>query len=310
MSRVSTNWMTSPYMQSPRDGTDELGVYADRIPMPHAPTLRWHLHYLPRRIAQRRYRVVHSHVEYLRTWQLLRFRQQYLNLRPNSLTVLITSAGRLACLQQTMESIRDCLNLSGFESVSWMIVDDDPHDRLTREWILASGGFDVVLLLPRSLKLGSALNLALSEVTTEYVFHSEDDWQYMNEIRLSEFAELLGDEVLRPQQVLAYREPIASVAKEYRGAVEIRPGLGRFPRYSFNPHLLRLADYLRWGPVPVFLREEEEYAEKLKALGAGNSLIHSYRRTPLVRHIGYESKLVQGRRWPKPSADWVSSSVR
>jgi hypothetical protein len=191
-----------------------------------------------------------------------------------------------------------------------MIIDDDPHDADTRHWILRRGNFDVALLPPRNLRLGSALNLALSEVSTEFVFHSEDDWQYLTRLPLYEFAELLSDRNLRAEQVLAYREPIAPIEKEYAGTVQVQPGLGLMPHYSFNPHLFRLQGFLRHGPIPSFRDEEEEYSAKLQSLDANRSLVFNYLRTPMVRHIGYDSKLIPGRSWPQRSSEWVAAQYR
>lgn len=251
-----------------------------------------------------------AHLEYLRSWYRLRWRRAYLNVRPASVTVLITSAGRLECLQKTVETLRANIDASGFERVCWMIIDDDPHDPVTRHWILKHGGFDVAILPPRNLRLGSALNLALSEVLTEYVFHSEDDWQYLTKLPLHEFADLLHDRELRAEQVLAYREPIAPLDKEYFGAIQIRPGLGLIPRYSFNPHMFRLQGFLRHGPIPVFGNEEEEYSARLRSLNADRAIVFNYGRTPMVRHIGYESKLFPGRSWPQRSSEWVAAQYQ
>jgi hypothetical protein len=275
-----------------------------------ALTLRWHLHYLPRRIRRRRHRAISAHLEYLDSWYRLRWRRAYLNVQPASITVLITSAGRLECLQKTVETLRANIDVRGFERVCWMIIDDDPHDTVTRRWILEHGAFDVAILPPRNLQLGSALNLALSEVSTEYVFHSEDDWQYLTKLPLNEFADLLSDGDLHAEQVLAYREPVAPLEREYPGAVQIRSGLGFTARYSFNPHMFSLQGYLRHGPIPVFRDEEEEYSARLRSLNANRALIFNYRRTPMVRHIGYQSKLIPGRSWPQRSPEWVAAQYQ
>jgi hypothetical protein len=275
-----------------------------------ALTLRWHLHYLPRRIKRRKLRVISSHASYLYLWYRLRERRAYLRVRPSSVTVLVTSAGRLDCLQKTVESLRENLDLTGFNRVCWMIIDDDPSDEVTRRWILEHGGFDVAILPRRNLQLGSALNLALLEVSTEYVFHSEDDWQYLTRVPLSEFAKLLNDQKFRAQQVLAYREPITPMEREYSGALEVQPGLGAMPHYSFNPHMFLLRNYLKYGPIPVFRNEEEEYSAKLECLDKGGSLIYNFRRVAMVRHIGYVSKLFPGRTWPQRSTEWVSAQYR
>jgi hypothetical protein len=278
-----------------------------QTPSFRAATLRWHLQYLPRRLKRRKHRVVSAHLSYLNSWHRLRLRRTYLRVRPLSLTVLVTSAGRLECLQKTVDSLRANLDVTGFERVCWMIIDDDPRDTVTRRWILQHGSFDVVILPRRNLQLGSALNLALLEVSTEYVFHSEDDWQYLTRVPLSEFAELLNDRGFQAQQVLAYREPITSMDREYSGAREVQPGLGLMPQYSFNPHMFFLGDYLKNGPIPVFRNEEEEYSAKLKNLKANRALIYNYLKEPMVRHIGYTSKLVPGRTWPQRSPEWVAA---
>ena len=275
-----------------------------------AHALRWHMRSLPRRVKYCKGSTIAAHADYQRYARLLRRRRDSVSVRPASLTIVVTSAGRLPYLKQTVESLRDNLEPGGFESVTWAIIDDDPTATETRDWIQKHGHFDTRIFPSRNLRLGGALNTVLLRVGTEYVFHSEDDWQYLRPLHLQRFAELLCNSSLMASQILAYREPIVSIEKEYQGARTVSPGLGAVLDYSFNPHMFRLAHYLEYGPIPVFRREEEDYSEKLKALSSHRPYIYDYLRSPMVRHIGYESKLFQGRQWPQRSAEWVANQYR
>lgn len=197
-----------------------------------------------------------------------RLRQAGARTEPEpGVTVVITSAGRRAYLEQTLTSLRKYL-VTGSMPVRLHIVDDFPDDASTREFI-GQGAFDSVILNSVNQGLGYSLNRIYLTVRTRYVFHCEDDWEFLRPMEVAGLVEEL--EASGASQVLLAREDGRSeraVAKNF---------------YSFNPHLTRLETVVQHYPFHLF-RAEKRWAERVGR--SMRSVLAGSCQEPYVRHLG------------------------
>ncbi|OFZ19322.1 MAG: hypothetical protein A3D92_17925, partial [Bacteroidetes bacterium RIFCSPHIGHO2_02_FULL_44_7] len=170
------------------------------------------------------------------------------------------------------------------EKTTWMIIDDDPASTETREYIRQQKDFEIKLFNEKNKGLGYSLNRVYAEIDTEYVFHSEDDWEYLRSIPVLRMIEALKSRS-DLSQMLLFRERIKE--NEYVGArqEEDVPYAEYYRVFSFNSHLARTSLFLENYPFPLNFTEWE-YTFKLRKRGHTTSGIWGYKKEYFVRHIG------------------------
>jgi GT2 family glycosyltransferase len=96
------------------------------------------------------------------------------------ITVVVTSCDRHDLLRQTLESLINTIDLPIFETI---VIEDGSTPK--PEW-LGHGRFRElgnIRWLSNETRMGQIYSIgwAYSEVKTEYVFHCEDDWNFIEQ---------------------------------------------------------------------------------------------------------------------------------
>lgn len=234
-------------------------------------------------------------------------------------SVVITSCGRFDLLRATLASLLPNLDVPPQKII---IVEDSCDPAVGAVAAEFDGNFEILV---NEVKLGqiASIDRAYSCVSTPYIFHCEDDWEFFRSGFITESAILLQhvDRVsmvgLRPRAEL--NPLIRKLPMERTESVEFfqyNPALHpEYFSYSFNPGLRRLRDYQKFGPFAP-LGHEPDISYAFKKAGFRMAGLEN----PAVRHIGwgrhiqdpYQPKRASGilARWKKSAAKRIKRVKR
>jgi Glycosyl transferase family 2 len=202
-------------------------------------------------------------------------------------SVVITSCGRFDLLRATLASLLPNLDIRPRKIV---IVEDSCDPAVAN----VAGEFDGKFhILVNQTKLGqmASIDRAYSTVSTPYIFHCEDDWEFFRTGFIAESATLLEQYPEVSMVALRARDDLNPLMRDVPSREE--NGLRfffyepkRHPEYfshSFNPGLRRLSDYKKIGPyAPLGYEPDISYAFKRGGFYMAGLEI------PAVRHIGWD----------------------
>jgi hypothetical protein len=202
-------------------------------------------------------------------------------------SVVITSCGRFDLLRATLASLLPNLDRAPEKIV---IIEDSSDQSVKNVLSDFETKFEVLI---NDTKLGqiASIDRAYQTITTPYIFHCEDDWEFFRTGFIAESAALLTLYPDVSMVSLRSRDDLTplmrGVPKETTGQLEFffyDPA--RHPEYfshSFNPGLRRLSEYKQIGPyAPIGYEPDISYAFKkagFRMAGLEN---------PAVQHIGWE----------------------
>lgn len=242
----------------------------------------WHVWVFPGRFKRYGFKLWRP-CDYHRIKRLLAKKLRDKVVKRDHVTIVVTSAGRREYLEKTIESLRRNFQYNP-KKTSWFIIDDFPASEETRRYLQDLRGFDLKILNEENKGLGYSLNRIYAEVTSEYVFYCQDDWEFLRIVPAEEMIGILQENP-HLRQILLAREPIKK--EEYVGFSEVRKGFaecyGRW--FSFNPHLAKTELFLKTYPFPLSFTEDE-YTFKLNRRGYRVSGVLGYHEEPYVRHLG------------------------
>lgn len=183
----------------------------------------------------------------------------------SNVTLVVTSCGRFPLLKKTLESF-DEYNTFPIKEV--IITEDSGsdaiHDIIPSHW---KAHCKIIINQP---KLGQTLSvdLAYSQVTTPYIFHCEDDWEFYRPNFLNDSMELLKSDSKILQVWL--RSFHYDISQHYNfislGTYNRTNNIGYYHvhnnnkkqcGFSYNPGLRRLADYKKIAPYSQYDLHEE-----------------------------------------------------
>jgi hypothetical protein len=192
--------------------------------------------------------------------------------RESDITLVVTSCGRLDLLKDTLLSF-DRFNTAPIREV---FITEDSGDEGVRA-ILPAHWKDHTTVFVNRPKLGqlASIDLAYGQVTTPYIFHCEDDWEFYRPGFVEDSIAILES---RPQilQVwlrsyahdLRVHSPYIHLGeRELVGGVACYPLISDKPEwqgFSLNPGLRRKKDYLLCAPFSGFGGEKalsQRYSE-------------------------------------------------
>lgn len=200
-------------------------------------------------------------------------------------TVVVTSCGRFDLLRETLQSLFKHLD----RAPARILVIEDSGDEAVRAALEGLGPeIDVIVNRPQLGQM-KAVDKAYATVTTPYIFHCEDDWEFFRGGFIADSLEVLKARPdvsmvgLRPREelnVLVREMPV-----EHAGEVEyftLDPALHpEYFSYSFNCGMRRLADAQAAGSFAALGYEPDiSYAFKQRGFRIANL------QNPAVRHMG------------------------
>jgi GT2 family glycosyltransferase len=200
-------------------------------------------------------------------------------------TLVVTSCNRFELLDQTLESFIAFCDLPPAHII---VVEDSQN----------AGIFDVVqkyfpdaeiILNKRNIGQMASIDRAYGRVTTPYIFHCEDDWEFFRTGFIGESHIVLTSDPLVSMVGLRARSEFNPLVRdqpdtEVQGIGYIVMDPTRHPEhfsYSFNPGLRRRADAVAIGPFAA-LGGESDVSYHFKHRGFRNASLEN----PAVRHIG------------------------
>lgn len=174
------------------------------------------------------------------------------------ITLVVTSCGRFDLLEETLVSL-DAAEPDGFARK--IIIEDSGDEAMAARIRARFPDCDLIFNQPNLGQMRS-IDRAYEAVETPYVFHCEDDWRFGPEPFLQTCRNLL---LTHPDiSVACVRRPDELHPKFQARLTPLEDGVAVMPPdahpewfgYSFNPSLVRLDTWKRYGPFAGHGSEE------------------------------------------------------
>jgi len=168
--------------------------------------------------------------------------------QPVAVTVVLTSCNRFDRLDRTLSSFAAT---NDYPIARFILIEDSGLEAVT-EVIDRYPSLGIELILNRpNLGQYASIDRAYREVNTEFIFHSEDDWQFLRPRILAESVALLEADpsiaVVWPRGDEGAPRWIKKTPRSKLAGVDIRPidprAHHRWGNFTFNPGLRRLSHY-------------------------------------------------------------------
>lgn len=202
---------------------------------------------------------------------------------PDSVTICITSCGRLDLLEQTLASFR-AFNAGG----RFLISEDSTKPEVIAEAIARYPDM-TVLSGPDRLGLMGSIDRLYSAVETPYIFHLEDDWTFDGPVDWDGAIALLDarDDVANVSlrafdeikaKYRAKSTPLKLAGREF--AVMHKDAHPEFFGWSSNPGLIRKSLYDAYAPFSRLMHDQ------MSGLIKKDGRVVAYLLPGVARHIG------------------------
>ena len=202
-------------------------------------------------------------------------------------TVVVTSCRRFDLLTQSLNSLKSSLDVPPRR---WIVVEDSSDAEVNE--CVRSAGIDATVLV-NGVQMGQmrSIDRAYAEVSTPFVFHTEDDWTFHrsgfireSHVLLEAYPKLsmVGLRSRADQNPLVRDMP--ALQHDGIGYFILDPKLHpEYFSYCFNPGLRRMSDYHLVAPFgPLGDESDVSYAYKRHGFAIANL------EADAVRHIGWE----------------------
>lgn len=218
---------------------------------------------------------------------------------PDTVTVCVTSCGRLDLLADTLASFR-AHNLGGLYILSEDSTDKDVIAEATRR-------YPTFKILSGQTRLGlmGSIDRLYGAVETPFIFHLEDDWMFDGPVNWDAAIALLkADEKIANVCVRAFDE----IKPKYRARSDARTVAGaqfqvmrtnahpEFFGWSSNPGLIRTSLYHSYRPFGRMLHDQMSGAIKKD----GRTV--AYLKPGVARHIGRGRSVVDPKMPERPKS--------
>ena len=226
-------------------------------------------------------------------------------------TLVITSCRRFDLLERTLASMHPWISRFPNRIV---VEDSDQHIQLFNE--LAADGF-TILINGSSLGQHRSIDNAYCKVDTDFIFHCEDDWEFLEEPNFRAAKHILeyGVDGHTKFSVVSFRDSTRNepndqdayrdfelMGRRYRYSLKQK---SKYNSFTFNPTILRRDLYKTTGPYSDFLTEGS-IARYLRQRG----YVIATQVPGVVRHIGDERGIARGRySWGSRLSQWFRKGV-
>lgn len=206
----------------------------------------------------------------------------------SDITLAVTSCKRHDLLEQTLRSF-DAFNTCPIRET--VIVEDS--DLRAPEWLAGLKSLGAVKWIANGVRKGQvyAIDRAYAEVTTSYIFHCEDDWEFMRSGFIEE-----SHEILEQQQTIWTVSLRGNDCGGHPNIVDGYPFKIQEPYWgkfwggcNWNPGLRRLSDYGRigsYGRICGYGRHGIGNEQNLSKLHLDRGYRIAVLPDPAIRHIG------------------------
>ncbi|MBD1398181.1 glycosyltransferase [Pontibacter sp. JH31] len=208
---------------------------------------------------------------------------------PKGITVVITSCNRFDLLEATLRSFFKH-NTYPVEKV--LVIEDSGNQR-GLENVLAKfdyGQFETIVN-PEQLGQQKSIDRAYSQVSTEYVFHCEDDWDFLRKGFIEESLTLMehNPKLITVWGRSADEYPAGFFADEVREFQGIKYREVKKDIFTLNPSLKRISDYHLMGRFEQYTpgQFEREISDFYSALGYTAFILEE----PYTNHLGWHRRI-------------------
>lgn len=215
--------------------------------------------------------------------------------KESDVSIMITSCGRFDLLKRTLESL-DQYNTYPIRHV-YITEDSGKQDVFA---CLPEGWHEHTKVYVNDPKLGqlASIDLAYSDIDTEWVFHCEDDWEFYRPGFIEDSMTLLIEDPQALQVWLRSSAHDLSIHSPYvylgdRKNIKdiffykVNSEKADWQGFSFNPGLRRLADYKKHAPYSQYSGEKD-----LSRLYAAENRYALILENDAVLHTGFGAHVV------------------
>lgn len=219
-----------------------------------------------------------------------------------SVTFCLTSCNRFNLLEQTLDSF---LSLNDYPIEKFIITEDSGSLKMKEKIQSKYGSFEIIFN-ETNLGLLKSIDNMYSRVSTEYIFHCEDDWRFFNNKNfIKESIEILEERKdvhqvwIREQSSLGdwMENDVVNTSTNVSYKLVKSPHLGGWCGFSFNPGLRRLSDYKLIFPHGLYQFASDKglaYSElNCNNQAAENKYRAALLMNPACTHIGYHQSTHQ-----------------
>jgi len=212
------------------------------------------------------------------------------NLPMTNITLVITSCGRVELLKRTVASL---IKYYKFPKERFIIIEDSANKKVADELKAEFGEIATLLINDKNLGILKSVDKAYEKVTTQYIFHCEDDWVFYRPGFIEEsIAMLEADAKLKQVNLRSIHhdyivhhplniEPQRlNIAGMYCYKIKIPDGYDKtqiptsfsieeldWSCFSFNPGVIRKSDYDLTGGYCNVAASEAEISSWYKLRG-------------------------------------------
>ncbi len=208
---------------------------------------------------------------------------------PDTVTICITSCGRLDLLAETLREFR------AYNSGGRYLLSEDSTDAAVIAEVKATYPDMTVLSGPKRLGLMGSIDRLYTQVETPYLFHLEDDWSFDGAIDWSAAIALLE---ARPEVAHVCVRDVNEIKEKYRARSDLATLAGRqfrimqttshpeFYAWSSNPGLMRTRTYRAFAPFARVLHDQ------MSGLMKKDGLRQAFLLPGVARHSGQGRNVV------------------
>ncbi|HFE3558904.1 TPA: glycosyltransferase [Enterobacter hormaechei] len=213
----------------------------------------------------------------------------------NTVSLVITSCGRIDLLNKTIESLLD-----KYKFDQKIIIEDSGKNSAIREIEKNYGDEFIVIVNEKNIGQIKSIDKAYKAVTSDYIFHCEDDWYFYRKGFVEDSLEILTEypeismvslrDWEKDVSINCFLELIEKCKTSNEVIFYKLKGRNKevWGGYSFNPGLRRTSDYKEKVISFSNIGHESEISEHFLKIGMNMALLDE----SAVEHIGWDDHIL------------------
>lgn len=208
---------------------------------------------------------------------------------PKGITVVITSCNRFDLLEATLKSFFQ----HNTYPVEKILIIEDSGNRKGLEHVLRKFSYGQFETIVNTEQLGQqkSIDKAYSQVKTEYIFHCEDDWDFLRKGFIEDSLALMehNPKLLTVWGRSAEEYPADFFADEVRELKGIKYREVKKDIFTLNPSLKRVSDYRLMGNFEQYT--PGQFEREISDLYAGMGYTAFILEEPYTNHLGWHRRI-------------------